>query len=259
MKSVKLRDQLKNVENLVGTMINLSDIAISDIYSNLDFDFVWIDTEHAPIEYKDLLTHITVIESKGKNAIVRLQVDNYNHTKRVLEMGPTGVVFPMINTKEDAEKAIASTFFPPKGTRGCGAQRASAWCTLNMAEYRDSCEDDIVRIIQLETKESIDNLEEIVKVKDIDCYLFGPCDLSTDLNDMNNVFGDITQEYVRKAIKILKKHNKSIGVATYATSESALKFWYDLGINFIATGCDFESIRKDATLTLQTVNKIFNK
>jgi len=237
-----LKEKLLNCEKVCGTHVSMSDIISSDIVSSLGYDFIWVDTEHSCIDYKELLTHITTIKNKGCDVLVRVHIDEYGHTKRVLEMGPTGVIFPMINTYEEALKAIKSTFYPPKGTRGVGPLRACGYGLEDNKHYMER-NGDFVRCIQLETKEAIDNLEEIVKIDDIDCYIFGPCDLSASLGVGSNVFSDETIGYIKKAIKILKAHNKSIGVSTGSVDEKVLKFWNDLGINFISSGTDYDYIR----------------
>lgn len=114
------------------------------------------------MDYSTLLKHITICEAVGTPALIRLHIDDYNHTKRVLEMGPTGVIFPMINTREEAEKAIASTYYPPRGNRGIGAQSYQRY-GLDSFEKLIEKQDDIVRCIQIESKKAVDNLEEIEK------------------------------------------------------------------------------------------------
>ena len=250
-----LKQKLLKCEPVYGTHVQMRDITVSDIFSNYDYDFIWVDTEHSAIDYATLLNHITVIEGKGKKAIVRCSMDDFNHTKRVLEMGPSGVIFPMINTREEAEKAIRSTYYPPKGNRGCGPQRANGYGKISLEENR-AREENFIRIIQLETRAAIENLEEIIKVDGIDCFVFGAVDLSADLNDYNNVFGEITQNYIKKAISVLKKNNKSIGISTASCNIETLKFWRDLGINFISTGSDFNYLDFMARQTIATVKKL---
>lgn len=253
MKSLK--ERLLNNEQVFGTHVHMRDLTVSDIFSNYDYDFIWVDTEHSAMDYSTLLNHTTLIEGKGKNAIVRCSMDDFNHTKRVLEMGPSGVIFPMINTKEEAEKAIRSTYYPPKGTRGCGPQRAVSYGKIEFEDYKAQ-DDKLIRIIQLETRESIDNLEEIIKVDGIDCFVFGAVDLSADLNDFNNLFGDTVQSYIKKAIEILKKNGKAIGISTASNDIEVLRRWKDLGITFISTGSDFNYLNQMAEQTLSIVKNL---
>lgn len=250
-----LKEKLQQCDTVLGTQIMMNDTAISDIFSSLEYDFLWIDTEHSSIGYEQLLNHISLCEAKGVPTLIRMHIDEYNHTKRVLEMGPTGVIFPMINTKEAAQKAIDSTYYPLKGTRGCGAMRFGRY-GLDSLDTVIAKQDKMVRCIQLETKESIDNLEEIVKVEGIDCFIFGLWDLSFDIGKPGDIMCEEELNYTKKAIDILKKNKKSIGIATGRTDKEFLQFWRDMGVNFITSGSDFDFLRMCAVDTLNTLKSI---
>ncbi len=250
-----LKEKLTAREKVCGSHILMNDFIASDIVSGLDYDFIWVDTEHSCIDYATLLNHIAIIKSKGKSVIVRLHQDDFNHTKRVLEMGPDGVIFPMIETKEEAEKAIASTFYPPRGNRGCGPLRAANWGGVSLQDYKAS-ENDLVRCIQIESKKAVENLEEIVKVKEIDCFIFGPCDLSGTIGKLGEVFDEENISLIKRAIKIIKANGKSVGVSYGGTNnEENLRFWDSLGINFISSGSDYEAIRYAASIQLDILKK----
>jgi 2-dehydro-3-deoxyglucarate aldolase/4-hydroxy-2-oxoheptanedioate aldolase len=250
-----LKSKILNNEKVFGTQIMMCDTAIGDIFSSLKYDFLWVDTEHSSIGYKQLLDYISLCEAKGTPTLIRLHIDEYNHTKRVLEMGPAGVVFPMINTREQAQKAIDSTYYPLKGTRGCGAMRFGRY-GLDSLDAVIAKQDEMIRCIQLETKEAIDNLEEIVKVEGIDCFIFGLWDLSFDIGKPGDVLCEEELTYVKKAIDILKKNRKAIGIATGNTDKDFLQKWADMGITFITSGSDFDYLRMGAVNTLNSLKEI---
>ncbi len=253
-----LKNKLLGCEKVCGTHISMNDFMSSDILGSLGYDFIWIDTEHSCIDYQTLLAHITVIKNGGGSVLVRLHQNDYNHTKRVLEMGVDGVIFPMINTREEAEEAIASTMYPPLGTRGFGPLRAAKYGKKSNEEYISEAE-GLIRCIQIESPLAIENLEEIIQVKGIDCFIFGPCDLSARLGEINNVFGEKNLSYMRRAVKILKAHGKSIGVSTGSVDESVLRFWNDFGVNFISSGTDYDYIRLYADENLKRLRRIQRK
>ena len=250
-----LKEKLLNKERVFGTQIMMNDTAIAEIFSQIGYDFMWVDTEHSAIDYHQLLEYICVCEAKGAPTLIRLHIDDYNHTKRVLEMGPTGVIFPMINSKEQAERAIRSTYYPLKGTRGSGAMRYGRY-GLDSLDRVIEKQEDMVRCIQLETKQSIDNLEEIVKVEGIDCFIFGLWDLSFDIGRPGDVLCEEEMKYVKKAIDILNKHGKAIGMATGRTDAEFLGKMLDLGITCITAGSDFDYLRDGAQRTLRALKSI---
>lgn len=251
----ELKSKLLKRERVFGTQILRDDTATSELFAEIGYDFLWIDTEHSAMDYSTLLKHITICEAVGTPALIRLHIDDYNHTKRVLEMGPTGVIFPMINTREEAEKAIASTYYPPRGNRGIGAQRDQRY-GLDSFEKLIEKQDDIVRCIQIESKKAVDNLEEIVKVRGIDCFIFGFFDLSFDIGKPADVFSEEETEYILRAIKILKKHGKSIGMATGSADKNFLKKFADLGINFFTSGSDYDFLREGALKNIKELKEM---
>lgn len=251
----KLKDKLLNGEKVYGTQIMMCDAAIGDILSSAGYDFLWLDTEHSCIDYKQLLEYIGLCEAKCVPTIIRLHIDDYNHTKRVLEMVPSGIIFPMINTREQAEKAIRSTYYPLKGTRGIGALRYGRY-GLDSLGTLITKQEDMIRCIQLETKEAISNLKEIVKVEGIDCFVFGLWDLNFDIGKPGDGLCEEELKLVKRAIEILRENNKVIGMATSNTDLAFLQKWANMGISFIAAGSDFDFLRMGAVNTLKILKEI---
>ena len=96
--------KIRSGKRTFGTQLSMGENYVADIYGMLDYDFIWLDTEHSAIDYDKLLNCITILKAHKMPVIVRVQVDNYNHTKKVLEMGPDGIIFPMVDTPEYADK-----------------------------------------------------------------------------------------------------------------------------------------------------------
>lgn len=239
-----LKDRLH--ENLVGTHISMTDSIVSEMVGRLGYDFIWIDTEHSEISYTNLRNHLTAVNAGGTPAIVRVSMNDYNHVKRVMEMGPDGLIFPMINTAEEARAAMEFCMYPPEGRRGFGPLRAVNYGIDDLDEYIELANSKTCRFIQIETITAVENLPEIVKNPYIDGYFFGPCDLSGSLGELNRVFDDRTQEAIRRAISILRDAGKPIGVSTGSVDRRVTEFWHDLGINIISTGTDYDFIMRGA-------------
>ena len=208
-------------ENLVGTHISMPDSIVSEILGRLGFDFIWIDTEHSEMPLSTLRNHLTAVNAGGTPALVRVSMNDYNHVKRVMEMGPDAVLFPMINTPEEARAAMSFCMYPPEGRRGFGPLRAVNYGIDNIDEYIATVNERTCRFIQIETETAVKNLPEIVKNPYIDGYFFGPCDLSGSIGELNQVFGEKTQKLIKEAIAILKDAGKPIGVSTGSTDPAS--------------------------------------
>ncbi len=240
-------------ENLVGTHISMTDSISSEILGQLGYDFIWIDSEHSENGYTSIRNHITAVNAGGTPAIVRVSQNDYNHTKRILEMGPQGIVFPMVNTAEEAAEVVKYVSYPPAGIRGFGPLRAVRYGLDNLNEYIAEVDSGLSCFIQIESMQAVENLEEIVKIDRIDGYIFGPCDLSGTLGELNMVFDEKTQVYIKRAIDILKKNNKPIGISLGTTDINIQRFWHDLGINILSVGTDYDYILQGAKKNLEQV------
>lgn len=250
-----LKSKVLEVRDICGTHVSLSDPASCEMIAPLGYDFIWIDLEHSELSPIELHNHMNAAKAFGTPTIVRLPMHDLTVTKKVLEMGPDGIIFPMIHNAEEAEKLISYTLYPPYGNRGFGPRRAVRYGIDDAYEYTDKGQFEMCRFIQIECENAINDLEKIVKNPYIDGYIFGPNDLSGSINQLGNMYGDETQKLIKKAIKILKENNKTIGVSTGDTSFETLKFWHDLGVNMISTGADYAYILKNAKSTLEVVRE----
>ena len=241
-----LKEKLRNCEYLVGTHTSLVDSTISELYGYIGFDFVWIDTEHTAIDYYILENHIIAAKAGGTNSLVRIPWNDPVLAKRVLEMGPTGIIFPVVNTPEELDKAMKSTLYPPLGNRGFGPLRAVKFGLDDANEYIKEKSLEMVRCVQIESYIAVDNLEEMAKNPYVDCFFFGPCDLSGSIGELNQLFGEKTQSLIKRATAIAKKAGKSIGVSVGTGDPALLKAWYDLGLNVISAGSDHAHIANGA-------------
>lgn len=253
------RQRVRACEKLCGTHIALNDAVIAELLGSAGFDFVWIDTEHTSIDYNTLLLQIGAVQRSGSRAIVRLSMNDFNHTKRVLEMGPDGVIFPMINTPAEADAAMRSCLYPPAGNRGFGPLRAVRYGMLDTNEYIKRSEESLCRFIQIETAEAVKNLPEIVKNPYIDGYVFGPCDLSGSIGQLNDVFGADTTALIKEAVSILKSAGKCVGVSTGSDDPAVIRHWTGLGINLISSGVDYDYMLKAAIRNREGIRGIFEK
>ena len=123
-------------------------------------------------------------------------------------------------------------------------------------EYIKKSDEQLCRFIQIETITAVKNLPEIVKNPYIDGYIFGPCDLSGSIGELNNIFGEHTIALIKEAIAILKENKKCIGVSTGSDDPKIVQFWHDLGINMISSGVDYDYMWRAAQRNLQNIRKI---
>ena len=120
----------------IGSWITLNNSSIAEIMADAGFDWLCIDLEHTTIDYNEVQQLILAIQSKGLKAFVRVGENNPRIIKRVLDAGADGIIVPMVNSKQDALKAVDSVKYPPKGKRGVGLSRAQGY-GFNFEKYKD--------------------------------------------------------------------------------------------------------------------------
>lgn len=248
-----LRKWIESKKKICGTVMSLTDPCICEIIGNIGFDCVWIDMEHTYMSPKDVLCHLNAARSTGMPSMVRVPQDDFTVTKQILEMGPEGIIFPMVKTAEEAKRLMEMTLYPPLGNRGFGPVRAIKYGASDVREYVYNSSLEMCRFIQVEHIECIENLEEIVKIPHIDGFIFGPNDLSGSIGELLNIYDGPTVSLAKRAIYILKKHDKYIGLAG-AMDETAIKFWSELGVDMIMSGVDWDFIYSAGKQTLKNLH-----
>jgi len=251
-----LRRKIENREKILGTLVSLTDPCLCEIMGNLGYDCVWIDTEHTYMSFKEVLCHLNAARSSGIPAVVRLPQNDLTDTKKILEMGPDGIIFPMVRGAGELQALIETTLYPPHGTRGFGPLRAIGYGALSAKEYVEEKSFDMCRFVQIEHIDMIDELEEIVKLPFVDGFIFGPNDLSGSLGEMLNVFGEKTVSKMKYAIEILKKHGKYVGIAG-GSAETDIETWSSLGVDMLFAGADWCFVYGQGKITLETMKKYF--
>ena len=250
-----LKEKILNKEKVIGTHINFSDPSVGRIAGLAGFDYVWIDMEHNYISFESLLAQIIAVKSAGTDVIVRVPQDDLTATKKVLEMGPDGIVFPMVKSAEEAERLLSYTLYPPYGRRGFGPMNAVGYGAFDTQEYVASNHKTMCRLIQIEHVDAVKNLDEIMKVGYIDGYIIGANDLSGSIGELCNTRGKQAEKLVDETIAKLKANGKYVGLSTGDYSEDNLKYWQAKGVDMISAGADFDFL----TLGMKNAREIMQR
>jgi len=169
-----LREKLKNGQEVIGTFISLGHPDITEVLSRIGFDWLLIDGEHSVISLETMQLMMQAMNGSNCTPMVRPQWNDMVIIKRILDIGAHGVLVPWVNNREEAEYAVRACKYPPKGLRGSGPRRAA----LFDPDYFKTANDEILVIVQIETKQAVTNVDEILAVEGIDAVYVGPMDLS---------------------------------------------------------------------------------
>ena len=144
-----LKHKLLSGEKTIGSWLTMPSLAISELMAKVGFDWLTIDLEHSSLSIEQAGEMIRIIDLAGVSPLVRLTSNDGNQIKRVMDSGAHGIIVPMVKTKGDAEQAVSSVYYPPKGIRGVGLARAQHY-GIGFHEYRDWLEENAIIIVQIE-------------------------------------------------------------------------------------------------------------
>lgn len=232
-----IKSKLRDNELVFGSWLNIPSLEVTEIMAKSGFEFLVIDTEHSSINLETVQKMMTIIEGYNVFPFVRVEENNPTAIKKALETGCYGVIVPMVNTKGNAQRAIDNVYYNPKGTRGVGLSRAQGY-GLEFDRYKKWYKNNISLIVQIENIEAVDNLENILSLKEIDTTIIGPYDLSASLGYP----GKFNRKEVKDALvryeRVSKQYNKPYGYHIVHPDKKLLKEKIKNGYKFIAYGID---------------------
>ncbi len=254
---ISLNLQKKDDKGSIGSWITISHPSVAEIMARAGFDWLVVDMEHSPISMSEAEEMIRVIHLCGLPSMVRVGENNANIIKRVMDSGASGVIVPMVNTLEEAEKVVKAVKYPPKGHRGVGLARAQGYGTL-FEEYQRWVAEESTIIVQVEHIQAVKNLGEILSVEHVDGFIVGPYDLSASLG----IPGQFNHPDMLDALDTIKdyinKGNKPFGFHVVEPDVNMALSKFQEGYSFLAFGVDFLFIGGMCRKTLGSLRESVN-
>ncbi|MDH4461248.1 MAG: aldolase/citrate lyase family protein [Flectobacillus sp.] len=234
MKNLKKR--IQQGETVNGCWLNLGSSLTAEIVGLAGFDWVLIDLEHGAGSEKDILFQLQALESTPTATIVRVESADHARISRALDMGADGVMCPKIKTVEDAKAVIKGMYYPPFGNRGVAKMVRATGFGINFDQYYAESKEYILGVIQIETVESLNHLDEIAALDGVDVLFIGPADLSMELGIFGQFNNPIFLDAVTNIVAAADKAGKATGILFFNPDD--YKKYHDMGIRFIACGAD---------------------
>lgn len=195
----------------LGSWLMSGSPTVAEAMGHCGFDFLVVDMEHSPIDIADAVALLRAIAGTAAQPLVRLAWNDQVMVKRVLDAGARSVMFPFVQTVEEARIAVSYTRYPPEGIRGvAGIHRASRYGRAN--DYFKTANNDIAVVLQLETPEAIERLPEIAAVPGVDSLFVGPGDLSAAMGRIGEIGHPEVQTLIAKAAHAAHTAGKPVGI-----------------------------------------------
>ncbi|MEW5691881.1 MAG: aldolase/citrate lyase family protein [Candidatus Hydrogenedentota bacterium] len=253
----RLKKKLQGNRLTIGSWITLGDTSVAEIMADAGFEWLVIDMEHSVIDYGLCQNLISVIESKKCVPLVRVGANDPLIIKRVMDAGAYGVIVPMVNNRDDAEKAVKSVKYPPIGTRGVGLYRAQGYGT-RFTEYAKFINSNSIVIVQIEHIEAVENLEEILGVEGIDGCIIGPYDLSGSMGIPGKFNHPKMKKNIVKIESVCKRMKKVLGMHIIKPDIKEAIIKIKRGYSFIAFSLDFYFLGESCRNHLKELRKSYN-
>jgi 4-hydroxy-2-oxoheptanedioate aldolase len=236
----------------IGLWVGLTSNFAANVVAPSGYDWVLVDMEHSPNTMDSVLGQLQVFEASDTTAIVRPEWNDPILVKRLLDMGAPGLLFPMVQTVEEAELAVASTRYPPRGIRGVsGSMRGNKFGRIT--DYNDRVEDETTVIIQIETMAAISRAEEIGSVDGVSGIFFGPADIAADMGMLGKPNDTAVWDAIMPAAKKLMAMGVPVGTLVLDV-ELAAKLANE-GFTFVACGTDASILAKGSDDLLATMKE----
>lgn len=232
-----LKKRLVSGDVLIGSWLQIGHPAVMEYMASFDFDWLTVDMEHSDITIDCLTNMLRGADNYDKPVFARVKKNSALDIRQVLDVGASGVIVPLVNTVEDAEKAVSAAKYAPDGERGFAYCRANGY-GRNFDEYAKNANDQVVVIIMIESIEAVDKIDALLTVDGVDGVIIGPYDLSGSYGVPGQTQSQCIIEAMGKVVSACKAHNKAAGIHEVVPDEGNISSIVQQGFSFIAVGMD---------------------
>jgi 2-keto-3-deoxy-L-rhamnonate aldolase RhmA len=235
--------QARAARTPVGTWVMSASPLVAEAVGLAGFDFGVLDMEHTPLDLMGLVHLLQAVGNTPMQPVVRVPWNDTVMVKRVLDAGAPTLLFPFIQNAEEAQRAVAATRYAPEGVRGmAGMSRASRFGTT--PDFFRTANARVCAVLQLETPESIQNLEEIAAVPGVGALFVGPGDLSGAMGRV----GQLTHPDVMAAMAGAAQRARALGmpIGTVGGTPETVAQYRAMGYDFVAVASDLGLLMRSA-------------
>ncbi|MDP9045731.1 MAG: 2-dehydro-3-deoxyglucarate aldolase [Pseudomonadota bacterium] len=234
------RADVRGGKTLFGCWSSLANPITTEILGLAGFDWLLLDGEHAPNDVLSLIPQLMALKDSVSAPVVRPSWNNPVEIKRLLDAGFCNFLIPFVQNRAEAERAVAATRYPPQGVRGISvAQRGNRYGTV--PGYFEGVNEEICVMLQIESREGVAAVEEIVAVEGVDGLFIGPSDLSAALGHLGNAGHPDVQHAMAHVFASCRAAGKPVGIL--APVEADARRYVAMGATIVAVGSDLGVFR----------------
>jgi 4-hydroxy-2-oxoheptanedioate aldolase len=218
-----------------GLWLTLESPSSTEIVAGSGYDWLLLDMEHTTLDPSQVADHIRAAKGGTAELAVRIPWNEPIMVKRLLDAGIRTLMFPFVQTADEARAAVASTRYPPHGIRGVsGNMRANGFSRIK--DYAQNYHTEQCVIVQLESPKAIAAIEEIGAIDGIDAMFIGPNDLAANMGLFGQPGAPEVRQAIADAVARIKKTGKAAGMLNFNVAEA--RDLFKAGCDFVAVGSD---------------------
>jgi 2-keto-3-deoxy-L-rhamnonate aldolase RhmA len=234
-------------------------VNVAQLGKTAGFDWLFIDCEHSSIELDTAAQLSAASLAVGITPVVRVAGLEHWHASRVLDNGAQGIVYPHIDTKEQAERAAAACRYPPVGKRSMGgALQQVGFAPMPVGEVARAVNEETLVVAMIESPQGVQNCEAIASVPGIDALLIGTNDFCFECGIPGQFNDPKVADAYKRVIAACRKHGKFAGMGGMYTAE-LLERHIAMGVQLVLSGSDFSLLMAGATQRAATVRSFEGK
>jgi len=247
-----LKERVRKGDTLFGCFLGLGSPLTAEIMGMAGYDWALIDLEHGAGGEPEALHQLQALEHTSAATIVRVESNARQRVHRVLDLGAHGIMFPRVETADQARDAVAAMRYPPEGVRGVALANRACEYGSTFRQYVQTAADSLLCIVQIETEDSVEHVEEIAAVHGVDVLFIGPSDLSQSLGILGEFFHPRFTSAVERIARAARANRKAIGILLPKPED--LELYHELGFRFLASGADGVLLNNAARNLVRTLH-----
>lgn len=217
MRENRLKRLWQEGQPALGGWLMLPSSFSAEVFAHVGFDWLNVDMQHGLIDYQCALGMLQAISTTPTVPLVRVPWNEPGIIMKSLDAGAYGVIVPMVNSRAEAEAAVAACRYPPRGIRSYGPVRAAYYAG---SDYFAQADQEVCCIPMIETKQALENLDDILSTPGIDAVYVGPADLSVSLGlpPASDHEEPVFVEALERILAACRRHNVVPGIAGNVTT-----------------------------------------
>jgi len=253
-QKISVKQRFESGESLHGCWIEAFSPVATEIMAQSGYDVAMVDLEHGPGGFMDAVQQFQVIAAHPCAPLIRVPSANLSDIKKAMDIGPAGLMVPNISTADEAREVVAACRYGPGGARGAAPTliRASAY-GRDLDAYLDKVDDEFLLIGQIESRQGVENIDEIAAVDGLDMLFIGPADLSASLGALGDFAGPRFVDAFERVQRAVLDAGKWLGCIPFHDRDAG-RLYRD-GHRLVLSGVDTVLLRAAAEQDVAGMNQ----